>query len=169
MTVLRTDRLTMRPPQARDEADFIRFYMSDRACYVGGPLNEHRASLMFHSHVGLWATRGYGLWATCLHGEDDPLGFVGCFHPTGWPEQELGWLVYDSAEGQGIAFEAASAARDHVFAELRWPTAVSYIAPENDRSIALAKRLGATLDDTAQRPVGSACLVFRHPRPEEGE
>ena len=167
MTVLRTENLVMRPPKAQDEADFVDFYMSDRAKFVGGPLERSRASLMFHSHVGLWVTRGVGLWAVTRPTDDTALGFVGCFFPGGWPEKELGWLLYDRAEGKGLAYEAASAARDHAFGPWGWSTAVSYIAEGNDRSIALAERLGATRDPDAQMPEGRPCLVFRHSKPEE--
>ena len=60
---------------------------------------------------------------------------------------------------------AAEAARTHVFETLGWDTAVSYIDPQNARSIALAERLGAVRDDSAARPHPDD-LVYRHPKPE---
>jgi len=163
MTRLVTERLVLRHPQAGDEADFVDFYMSDRAQHVGGPLARSRASLMFHSHLGLWATRGFGMWAVTFKGTNAALGLVGCFYPDGWPEKELGWVLYADAEGKGIAFEAAKAARAHAFETLGWATAVSYIALENTRSVALAERLGAVPDAEAERPEGKPCHVYRHP------
>ena len=80
---------------------------------------------------------------------------------------EIGWTIWSTeAEGKGIAAEAARAAIDFAFRDLGWPTAVSYIAPGNERSIALAKRLGAVQDTTAPRPGDGSALVFRHPKPE---
>ena len=50
-------------------------------------------------------------------------------------------------------------------------TLVSYITPGNDRSVALAERLGATPDATAPRPDGesaSETLVYRHRADADG-
>ena len=100
-------------------------------------------------------------------GDDTALGMVGPWFPAGWPERELGWTVWsDAAEGKGYAFEAAAAARDHAFGALGWETAVSYIDPDNIRSVALAERLGARHDPEARGPGENSCLVYRHPRPE---
>jgi RimJ/RimL family protein N-acetyltransferase len=42
--------------------------------------------------------------------------------------------------------EAAAAARDHAIHVLNLPSLVSYIAPANQRSAALAARIGAVKD-----------------------
>jgi RimJ/RimL family protein N-acetyltransferase len=92
---------------------------------------------------------------------------TGPWFPEGWPEHELGWSVWNPAvEGKGFAFEAAKAARDFAWTELGWAGAVSYIDPGNDRSIALARRMGAVLDEDAASPGDGEALVFRHPAPE---
>jgi len=77
-------------------------------------------------------------------------------------------MMFDpSTEGRGIAYEAAKAAIAHAFDGLNWRTAVSYIHPENQRSIALAKKLGAILDHHAKVPdPANPCLVYRHLNPE---
>lgn len=164
---LETERLILRAPATEDEAAFIEFFGSDRAQYVGGPLIPLRASMLFMGEIGHWATRGFGLWTVQWKGETAPIGMIGGFYPDTWPEKEIGWLLFDpSVEGQGIAFEAAQAARAYLYDTLKWPTAVSYIAEENARSIALAERLGAVLDPDAPIPGHSPCLVYRHPSPE---
>ena len=43
-------------------------------------------------------------------------------------------------------------------------TVVSYIARDNARSIAVARRLGAAVDAAAATPGGNDCLVFRYNR-----
>ncbi|MEL6197095.1 MAG: GNAT family N-acetyltransferase, partial [Pseudomonadota bacterium] len=72
-------------------------------------------------------------------------------------------------EGKGITQEAALAARAHAYGTLGWPTAVSYIDHGNDRSIALAERLGAARDAAAAFPGqdegAEPCHVYRHPAP----
>ncbi len=42
---------------------------------------------------------------------------------------------------------------------------MSYIDPDNARSIALARRLGCT-EDPAAEPLYPGDMVFRHPAPE---
>ncbi len=74
-------------------------------------------------------------------------------------------------EGNGIATEAARACVAHAYDTLGWDTVVSYIDPDNARSIALAERLGATLDTQATPPTrkdpdATDALVYRHPSPE---
>jgi len=64
-------------------------------------------------------------------------------------------------EGRGYATEAALALRDWAFSTLKLPSLVSYIAPGNAASVAVAERLGARLDPAAPRTV-PADLVYRH-------
>ncbi|TMV69267.1 GNAT family N-acetyltransferase, partial [Thioclava sp. BHET1] len=81
--------------------------------------------------------------------------------------REMGWSLWSAeGEGRGYAREAARAVIAHAFGPLGWDTAVSYIAPDNARSIALAERLGAIRDDSAAHPGDTPCLVYRHPKPE---
>ena len=41
------------------------------------------------------------------------VGRAGIYHPDGWPEPELGWMIYAGTdEGRGLAREAATAARE---------------------------------------------------------
>lgn len=168
--VLETDRLTLRAPQASDWDAFAAFLGDDRSQFIGGPLSRDRAWRSFGHIIGHWVLRGFGLFVFCDKTTGAPLGIAGPYFPEGWAEREIGWSVLSAeAEGQGYAREAAIAARAHAFATLGWTTAVSYIAPDNSRSIALAKRLGATLDATAtlpDLPDWDGTLVFRHPSPE---
>lgn len=165
---LTTDRLILRAPVAADWPHWRDFAVSDRAIYIGGPMDEAKAWRAFGHIIGMWVMRGYGQFVYCLKGSDEALGMVGPWHPVDWPEREIGWHVWTAeAEGKGYAFEAASAARDYAFGALGWDTAVSYIDPANDRSIALALRLGARRDTEAATPhPEEPTLVYRHPKPK---
>jgi len=168
---LQTARLTLRAPRAADWPVWRDFAASDRARFVGGPLDEAKAWRAFGHVIGMWVLRGYGTFVFTPTGSDQALGMCGPWHPADWPEPELGWTVCNAeAEGRGYAFEAASAARAHAFDDLHWPTMVSYIDPDNARSIALALRLGAIMDPAAQTPpFDKPVLVFRHHRTELSE
>ncbi len=164
---LTTARLTLRAPKAADWPFWRDFAASDRARFVGGPIDEAKAWRAFGHVIGMWVLRGYGSFVFHETGSDQPLGMCGPWRPADWPEAELGWTVWSaSAEGRGYAFEAATAARAHAFHTLGWQTAVSYIDPDNGRSIALALRLGAIMDpDAVQPPFDHPVLVFRHLSP----
>jgi RimJ/RimL family protein N-acetyltransferase len=165
---LATDRLILRKPRPEDLEAFMAFYATDRAQYVGGPMEPRQAWSFFGTEFGHWDMRGYGMFSVTEKGSSAALGIVGHWYPWGWPETEVGWVLFDAAhEGRGIAREAASACIDYAWRVLDWDTVVSYIAPGNTASIRLAERLGATLDPSAAIPnPDKPCLVYRHPRPE---
>ena len=167
--VLETERLILRGPEARDFEQIKPFVMSDRARFVGGgeDADEGRAWRILAIITGHWHLRGYGTFVAESKTTGQAIGSLGPWHPGHWPERELGWTIWNpEAEGTGLAFEAMICARRHAYQDLGWETAVSYIAPDNTRSQTLAKRLGCTLDETADRP-GPDDLVFRHPSPAE--
>jgi RimJ/RimL family protein N-acetyltransferase len=163
---LRTERLVLRGPKPEDWEVELAFRVSDRARFVGGPYSPTAAWRAFTARWGHWAVRGYGMFTVTRRGSDAALGLVGPIFPEGWAEPELGWVLFEGAEGKGIAFEAAAACRRFVYDRLGWSTAISYIAPENTRSVALAERLGCTLAPDVSHPFDEPCLVYRHPGPE---
>lgn len=164
--VLTTERLILRKPAAHDVDTVVTFFLSDRAAHVGGPYDQGKAWRQFAAEVGHWDLLGFGMWAVTTKESDQIIGLVGPWCPIDWPETEIGWLMFEGSEGKGYAFEAAQAAVSHAFTELGWDTAVSYIAEENTRSIALAERLGAVYDPNAPQPKpDQPCLIYRHPRP----
>ncbi len=164
---LQTTRLTLRRPVPSDWAAFLDFMMSDRSTAFGSHKDLARAFRSFAAELGHWDIFGYGMWAVTLRGDDTAIGLIGPWTPPDWPEPEVGWMILsDKAEGTGIATEAARAAIRHAYEVLGWPTVVSYIGPENTRSIRLAEKLGANLDPEAPQPKPDApVLVYRHPRP----
>ncbi|WP_424976273.1 GNAT family N-acetyltransferase [Dinoroseobacter sp. S124A] len=169
MNTLTTERLTLRPPCPADVPALTEFYRSERSQYAGGHVPHAKAWSNAVAMLGHWQVRGYGLWAVTETGDDRALGLVGPYYPDGRPETELGWVLFAAAEGRGIAQEAALAARADARSRLGWSEIVSYIDARNTRSIALAERLGARLDETAPQPKpDDPCLVFRHPSDVEG-
>ena len=96
-----------------------------------------------------------------------PLGFCGPYFPDDLPEPEIAWTVFAAAEGRGIALEAAAASRAYAYETLGWTTAISMITKGNERSEALAKRLGAQFESTFTHPEFGAMDNWRHPGPED--
>nr|WP_111537619.1 GNAT family N-acetyltransferase [Palleronia aestuarii] len=167
MNHLTTETLILRRPVAADLDPYVAFFTSERSRFAEGPVTDDQAWRMFGTELGHWELRGFGMFT--VTSKDDaatPLGLVGPWFPAGWPEPEIGWLLWPEAEGRGIGLEAGKAVRDHVFRDLGWTTAVSYIERGNDRSAALARRLGAEIDPTAKSK-NADTLVYRHPLPRE--
>ncbi|MEM7719732.1 MAG: GNAT family N-acetyltransferase [Pseudomonadota bacterium] len=162
---LNTERLVLRRPTGGDAEAIMAFYNTERSQFTGGDLGRFNAWKQTAAMLGHWEVSGFGLWAVTMRGDDTILGLVGPFYPDGWPETEIGWVLFDGAEGQGIALEAARAAIADARSRLGWRDIVHYIAPENERSIKLAERLGAVQDPDAVTPKPDApCLVYRQPR-----
>jgi RimJ/RimL family protein N-acetyltransferase len=164
--VLTTNRMNLRPPQQADWPAYCAYRLSDRSTLTGPQRTETVARTHFDEFFHHWQHRGFGRFVMVDTASGAAIGHVGPFEPTGHPERELTWTLWSAAhEGKGYAFEAAVAARHHAFATLGWPTAVSYIVPDNHRSQRLAQRLGAVLDRDAPAPAyDGGCLVYRHAR-----
>lgn len=163
--VLRTARLVLRGPQAEDIEPVIAFYGDPvRSTGFGGPIARDEAWRWFASSVGHWHLHGFGYWTVTL--DDAPIGIVGLWAPEGWIEPELGWVMFEGAEGRGHAAEAARAVRAHAYDVMGWSTLISQIVPGNRRSIALAERLGCVLEREIDNVNMGRVLVYRHPGPE---
>jgi RimJ/RimL family protein N-acetyltransferase len=162
--VLTTARLTLRQPTEADWPAYRAYRLGSRSTLPERERAEPVARQHFDGFARHWAERGFGRFALVDRATGQPIGHAGPLEPEGHPERELTWTLWSAAhEGQGYAFEAAAAARDHAFGTLGWATAVSYIVPGNDRSRRLAERLGARLDAGARAPAyEGGCLVYRH-------
>jgi len=160
---LETDRLILRAPCEADVAAEAAFFASDRAEFVGGKMPEEQVWRMIAAFLGHWALRGFGFWALEDKATGSYLGRTGLWYPAGWPEPEIGWTLMAAAEGKGVAYEAAMAARAFAYDTLGWQTAISLISVDNTRSIALADRLGATRESTFEHERLGTCFIYRHP------
>jgi len=165
--VLETERLRLRAPRLDDFEAYAAFRASPRARHVGGPYPRETAWDQFCSLAGHWQLRGYGRWIVADRPSDAALGIVGPFFPEVWPGPELAWSMFDGAEGKGYAQEAALAARAYAYGTLGWTSAISVIAPENTRSVALARRMGARADGIWDHPSLGLLHIWRHPAPHE--
>jgi RimJ/RimL family protein N-acetyltransferase len=110
---------------------------------------------------GHWTLRGFGMWAIERRSDGAFLGRVGLHHPPYWPALEAGWVLARAAWGQGYAREGALATLDFARRVLRPPRLVSYIQPGNERSVRVARALGARFEGEAEL-LGSPVQVYVH-------
>ena len=161
--VLETERLILREPRLSDLDAFVAFSTSDRAKFVGGPMQPYEAWNSLMIVTGHWIMRGFGWWVLEDKATGQTAGRVGIGHHLDWPEPELGWHLYEGFEGKGLAYEAARAARNHAYAEMGFGPLISLIDPQNHASARLARRLGAEPEsETIIR--GEPCIIYRHPK-----
>ncbi len=172
---LETARLALRAITLADFPTFHEIFTDPlRARGLGGPFDRSGVWDEFTECVSGWLLRGHGAWAIEEKASGALAGFTLVHMEFGDREPELGWFLAARAEGNGIAFEAAAAARDHALEELKLDSLVSYIGPFNTRSAALAARLGATRDPVEEAALetfrGEPVQVWRHwpPLDEDG-
>lgn len=166
--VLEAGRTRLRAMRIEDFAAWAEILCSERARWMDGPLGGDEAFTGFTASAGGWLLRGHGCW-TVEDAGGEVLGFVCLAMEPSDRETELGFFLRESAEGRGLAFEAARAARDWAWS-MGLPSLVSYLDPANARSARLAERLGARRDPQAEAAFAGTpdegVAVFRHPRPE---
>lgn len=164
---LETPRLILRAPLPQDFEAFAAYCDSDRARFTGGRVDRNLAWRGFCHITGHWVHRGYGFFVIEDKDSGQALGTCGPYFPEGWPEPEIGWTLWsEAAQGKGIAFEAAQAARGFAYDVLGWTTAISLILAGNTRSEALARRMGCTRDGTFTHAQFGESSIWRHPAPE---
>ena len=164
---LETERFLMRAPEARDFDAYATFLGSPRSVGVGGPRSRDEAFHKFCALSGHWPMRGFGRWIVADKTDDIALGIVGLMYPEDWPEPEIAWSVFEGVEGKGVAYEAAIRARQYAYETLGWSRVISCTVPDNTRSIALAKRMGAVREGDFQHPNYGTLFVWRHLSPLE--
>ena len=162
---IETTHLVLRPHRLDDCAHFAAFHGTDASRFVGGPPSLDARWHRIASGIGQWVLVGFGPWAVEERATGDFAGQIALNGRAYFPEPELGWILRPALEGGGIAFEVATAALAWAYGTLGLSALVSYIAPRNARSIALASRLGAVEDPEAERQ-DAADLAFRRPDAE---
>jgi len=165
---LETDRLVLRGPAPGDVDAYCAFLTDPvRSWGFGTEPDRAKAWRWFAMNIGHWALHGYGYLTIEMKDSGQPCGLTGIWNPEGWPEPEVGWVVFDGFEGKGIAYEAATRARAWAYTDLGMVTLTSNIVPGNDRSVALAERMGARYERTYQNVSMGEDMLYRHPGPEE--
>jgi len=163
-TTFTTERLTLRMIHP-DDLDAYAAMCADaevmRYIGEGGPVGRDRAWGQLAFFLGHWPMRGYGMWAIEDRASGRLTGRAGFIHPEGWPGLELGWLLARDAWGHGYATEACRAALAQGRAQFGNEELISLIRPDNQRSVAVAQRLGATLSRQVDF-MGAPSRVYVH-------
>ena len=163
--VIETDRLRLRAWEERDFPAYAAFRADpDLQAYLGDVLSRDEAWERFCSDLGVWALRGYGIFAIADKASDAALGYTGIWSPLFLDEPELSWSLFSGQTGKGYATEAAIAARRWIYETHDLPPLMSLIYPDNLASKAVATRLGAVFEGETMLD-GAPRHLYRHPKP----
>jgi len=145
MAILKTSRLILRPFQGEDidrltelmaNSDFMRF--------SPGPYTREQTQTVLGKFLA-WNRAGQPSQFAVLFGSDSTLighcGFLH-WHLDGVDEIEIGYRLDPGYWNQGIATEAATAVRNHAFADLKLERVISLIHPDNIPSRRVAEKIG---------------------------
>ena len=146
---LETERLRLRPYRLED-LDELHAMFSDHEHmrWYPAPFDRETTQAWLDRQIAAYGTRGYALWIV----EDRGTGaFLGTAGPTiqvveEVDEVEIGWHTRPGRKGEGIAPEAAAAARDWAFANLDVDHLISLVRPENRPSARVAEKIGMHVD-----------------------
>lgn len=145
--ILETERLILRKiDPVRDFDSWARIMADERTVkYIGGQVMD-RALAWRHmaAVIGHWEIRGYGFFSVESKQTGEWIGRVGPWNPEGWPEPEIGWTIGREHWGKGYATEAGHAALKYAREVLGWTKVIHVILTGNERSIAVAERLGSS-------------------------
>jgi RimJ/RimL family protein N-acetyltransferase len=144
-SVVETDRLKLRELSKADldelaamvaDADQMRFYFRTKT--------RDETSAWISRNLALYEKYGFGTWLIESLTTSGFLGYCG-IRPLaldGASEIEIGWHTKKMFWGQGIATEAAMAARDLAFRRFRLPRLVAIIHPDHIASRRVAEKIG---------------------------
>ena len=143
MTVLQTDRLTLRPlvPDDAEAYAAMRYHPEVTRWLMpldGDPVEAARGTI--GRFAAMWAERGYAPWAIFRDGR--LIGHCGLHYVPEFDATEVLWALHPGGWGQGYATEAALASVAFGFETIGLPLIFAITKPDNLASQAVVKRLG---------------------------
>ncbi|MGX7951051.1 GNAT family N-acetyltransferase [Tsuneonella sp. HG249] len=167
---LTTERLELWRPKMADEPKMFAIISNPATHRFLGPMSTRADHFTrFQRGGGSWFLHGYGSFMVRLKGTPEVIGNCGVFHSyRGLGEDfddkpEAGWILAESAVGQGIGAEAMGAALAWFDAAHGPREVVCMIEPGNESSFALAAKLGFASIRLATLPDGAEVQLLARP------
>jgi ribosomal-protein-alanine N-acetyltransferase len=148
--VLQTERMMLRQMERGDVDVALMGIFSDPVAmrYYPNTKSRQEAEEWVRRVQESYRDHGFGLWVAVLEDSGEFVGQCGLTvqEVEGKEEIEIGYLFLRKSWGQGLATEAARAARDHGFHMPGCERLVSLIDPGNLASRRVAAKVGLTLE-----------------------
>lgn len=147
MTILSSERLTLRPVGVEEMPDLIALWQNETFTrFISGrALSEEEVWFRLLRDIGHWHTKGYGNWAVREAATGDYVGSVGIFDyrrdmQPAFDAPEVGWGIAPRFQGRGMAGEALETALKWADQQPDIARTVCMISPDNVASVKLAAR-----------------------------
>jgi RimJ/RimL family protein N-acetyltransferase len=168
VTELSTERLELRRWRGDDlDAWFSIAGNAEVNLYTGGPVDRTTAWRQIAIFLGHRELRGWTTSAVVERESGRLVGRGGLWQPEGWPGIEVGWTLHPSVWGRGYATELGTAVRDLALGRLGIPHLISVIHRDNQASIRVAEKIGATFEREYDLN-GTPCLIYGQRAPGAG-
>lgn len=150
MTIIKTDRLILRPWKEEDLDPFAALNADPKVMeYFPAMLSKPESDQLAERIKTKMDEKGWGLWAVSVPGIAEFIGFLGLNSvdqvslPAPFsPAVEVGWRIAFEHWGKGYATEGAKAALAYGFESLNLGEIVSFTALQNMRSRRVMERIG---------------------------
>lgn len=147
---LETERLILRGARENDFEAMLAMWQDPVVVrhFHGAPMTREECWRRLLRNYGMWALRGYGLFAIEEKASGAYVGTAGAFEvkremiPPIEDMPEVGWTLAARFHGRGYATEAVRAALAWTDARLGHPEMFCIIAPANEASIRVAEKCG---------------------------
>jgi ribosomal-protein-alanine N-acetyltransferase len=148
VSVLQTERLTLRPVQPEDTSLFEVFYSDPEVMAIRkyGVLEAEAARKQVLGMVDHWATHGFGMWVVEEKVSHEVAGECGLRWVEDASDVELSYGLYPRFRGRGLATEAARAALRFGADELGLARIVAFSRGDNVVSHRVLEKLGMMLE-----------------------
>jgi RimJ/RimL family protein N-acetyltransferase len=154
--ILETERLILRK-LAIDDAEFIRELLNEPAFLQnigdrGVRTIEDARRYILDGPVASYARFGFGMYRVGLKSEDVPIGICGLVKREVLEDVDIGFAFLSRHWLKGYAFESASAVMTYAKEVLRIERIVAVVAPHNEASMNVLRKLGLKLAGTVRLP-----------------
>jgi 3-dehydroquinate dehydratase/shikimate dehydrogenase len=163
-TIIKTERLTLRPWRESDLEPFARLNADPKVReYFPGLQTREESDASVRKASDHIQRCGWGFWAASLSQTDEFIGFIGLedvpFKAPFTPAVEIGWRLAFEYWGKGYATEGALASLKYGFETLGLEEIVSFTTTQNMRSRRVMEKIGMHRDPSDD---------FDHPNLSEG-
>lgn len=163
--ILETDRLLLRELNLGD-VPFILSLLNSPGWlkYIGdrGVKNEEQAKdYLLKGPLKSYKENGFGLYLVEERISNLPIGLCGLLKRETLENPDLGFAFLSDYMGKGFALEAANAVLEYTKSELKMPTILAIVLPNNQPSIKLLEKLGFQYQKTIQVKEGEDLSLFQ--------
>jgi RimJ/RimL family protein N-acetyltransferase len=160
--IIETDRILLRELDDGDadfivellnDPDFIR-HIGDRQVRTA----EDARAYIRNGPVATYTEFGYGLYHVSLKGSGAALGICGLVRRPNYNHPDIGYAFLPAYRGQGYAVEAARATLSYARETLGLKTVLAIIAPANEASMRLARKIG--MIETTRAEGDDALVIY---------